>query len=293
MSNLENFFKRKEAPQNGGGASGVSARASAGGSHKSAKISSDTDARANEGTEGIGGAPRWSALHGSFLIRVDPRSKPNPKIAAFDLDDTIQKTKSGRPGYAVTDISDFVFWSDEVLPTIRKIHGEGRGHRIVLFSNQGGVKGALDGKRASVVRARVDALAKHLAVPLDFFCGTQSGPAKDPHGYRKPGIGAWAYFAKHLNGGLEIDTKASYYVGDAAGRLSDHSDSDLVFARNVGIEFFTPEAFFVRSKPGNAAAAESAPPAAPPRDEKKRKPDDAAIVVDDEDDDDLNRKETP
>jgi bifunctional polynucleotide phosphatase/kinase len=46
-----------------------------------------------------------------------------------------------------------------------------------------------------------------------------------------------------------IDKSASFFVGDAAGRLddpisgrrSDHASSDLKFADNVGIQFSTPE----------------------------------------------------
>lgn len=59
------------------------------------------------------------------------------------------------------------------------------------------------------------------------------------------------------------DFKKSFFVGDAAGRPGDHSDSDLseherealgapvtdlsppvVMARNAGLTFFTPEQFF-------------------------------------------------
>jgi bifunctional polynucleotide phosphatase/kinase len=35
--------------------------------------------------------------------------------------------------------------------------------------------------------------------------------------------------------------EVSYYVGDAAGRPGDHSDSDRKWALNVGLPFFTPE----------------------------------------------------
>ena len=223
---MENFFKRKDPPN---GASGVSASA-----NKSAKMSSAS------GTSGA--SPKWTALHGSFMARVDPKCAPNAKVAAFDLDDTLQKTRSGRPGYLVSDLDDFVFWSDRVADVVRSVHK--RGHSIVIFSNQGGVKGALDGKRADVVRRRVDALAQDLGVPVHFFCGTQKGDEKDPFGYRKPRTGAWRHFETKCNGGVAIDLETSYYVGDAAGRPGDHSDSDAAFARNVGVRFFTPEAFF-------------------------------------------------
>jgi|ERR1700691_273894 bifunctional polynucleotide phosphatase/kinase len=48
---------------------------------------------------------------------------------------------------------------------------------------------------------------------------------------------------------FSTDKKASFFVGDAAGRLADlpsgrqadHASSDLKFADNVGIQFSTPE----------------------------------------------------
>ncbi|KAJ2907988.1 hypothetical protein GGI21_003337, partial [Coemansia aciculifera] len=49
--------------------------------------------------------------------------------------------------------------------------------------------------------------------------------------------------------GVVVDKAASFYVGDAAGRpagwkrgvAADHSDSDLTFALNAGVAFYTPE----------------------------------------------------
>lgn len=43
--------------------------------------------------------------------------------------------------------------------------------------------------------------------------------------------------------------ESSFYVGDAAGRkylngTCDHSDSDLLFAKAINFQFFTPEQFF-------------------------------------------------
>ena len=52
-----------------------------------------------------------------------------------------------------------------------------------------------------------------------------------------------------------LDLKASFFVGDAGGRLAmgaakaDHSCSDRDFATNVGINFITPEELFLHEEP--------------------------------------------
>lgn len=43
---------------------------------------------------------------------------------------------------------------------------------------------------------------------------------------------------------LAADLKESFFVGDAAGRPGDHSDSDKAFADAIGIPFMTPEEVF-------------------------------------------------
>lgn len=44
----------------------------------------------------------------------------------------------------------------------------------------------------------------------------------------------------------DVDMRRSFYCGDAAGRISpkDFSDSDVKFATNIGLRFFTPEHLF-------------------------------------------------
>lgn len=57
----------------------------------------------------------------------------------------------------------------------------------------------------------------------------------------------WNHFVKNFNSDVSIDMKKSFYCGDAAGRPKvgskpkDFSDSDLKFALNIGVKFFTPE----------------------------------------------------
>ena len=185
--------------------------------------------------------PTWKAVHESMLVRDDPGCRPNHRIAAFDLDDTLQKTRSGKPGYMVTDLGDFVPWNARVPSKLRALHDAG--YKVVIFSNQGGVKGAMEGKRADVVRARLDAFAKEVGIPMQALCATQKGE-KDPKNYRKPKSGMWAHFDSSLNGSVSPDLPACFYVGDAAGREGDHSDSDKGFAVAVGVKFFTPDEFF-------------------------------------------------
>ena len=229
------FFAKRKANNNL--ASGGVGVGDGPGQLKAAKMSS-----ASASGEGCGGgAIRWSALHDSLLARTDPACVPNARIAAFDLDDTLQKTKSGKPGY-MAQLGDFIFWSDEVAPKLRELHAQG--YKIVIFTNQGGVKGALQGVRADVVRKRVDQFAAEVGVPLQAFAATQKGAQKDPKDYRKPLGGMWTYMARECNGGVKPDLTECYYVGDAAGRPGDHSDSDKAFAAAVGIDFYTPEQFF-------------------------------------------------
>ncbi len=61
--------------------------------------------------------------------------------------------------------------------------------------------------------------------------------ANDEPEYRKPAIG-WMSVLQFQ------DKTKSFYCGDAAGRSEDFSDSDLQFAQNAGLTFYTPEQFF-------------------------------------------------
>ena len=45
---------------------------------------------------------------------------------------------------------------------------------------------------------------------------------------------------EEIYGYKKVDTRDSFFCGDAAGRMSDFADSDLKFAINVGLNFLTP-----------------------------------------------------
>ena len=63
----------------------------------------------------------------------------------------------------------------------------------------------------------------------------------------------WTLLENHLEKfKLVVNLKSSYYCGDSAGRVNNHSThrkdlscADLLFATNVGIKFMIPEEIFV------------------------------------------------
>jgi bifunctional polynucleotide phosphatase/kinase len=46
--------------------------------------------------------------------------------------------------------------------------------------------------------------------------------------------------------GVQIDKNASFFVGDAAGRMNDFASTDRKWAVNIGIPFYTPEEYFLQ-----------------------------------------------
>uniref|UniRef100_A0A4W4HNS0 PNK FHA domain-containing protein n=1 Tax=Electrophorus electricus TaxID=8005 RepID=A0A4W4HNS0_ELEEL len=142
-------------------------------------------------------------------------------IAGFDIDGCIITTKSGK---------------------------------VVFFTNQMGIaRGKL---RPEVFKAKVEDILQTLNLPVQVFVATGPGI------YRKPVIGMWEHLCEKANGGVTVDKSQSFYVGDAAGRpvnwapgkkKKDFSCSDRLFALNIGVNFYTPEEFFLgwKSAPFN------------------------------------------
>lgn len=119
---------------------------------------------------------------------------------------------------------------------------------IVIFSNQGGVVTKPDAKRYCYLKDRVEQIALDLGAPFWFYAATKE-PKALPAGqvsFRKPATGMWMHFQKEFeqDGARELDFENSFFVGDAAGRPKDFSDSDLKFATSLGLKFYTPEEFF-------------------------------------------------
>jgi len=190
----------------------------------------------------------------SLFFREDPLSRADRSVAvaAFDIDGTLQvpRNPTAKPWQTAPDA--FRLFDATIPEALQRLHSAG--FRIVLFSNQSTLKGAIpngvmppafDKVSASNLRRRLDLLRDALGVPFDAFCATQPTKA-DKHGFRKPQPGMWGFMAgRHARAGAGAPSAPrSFFVGDAAGRSGDHSADDVGFARSAGLRFYTPERFF-------------------------------------------------
>jgi len=137
------------------------------------------------------------------------------------------------------------------------------GFTLAVVTNQGRLTDAAgrEAPEALLFRAKVARIAAALRLPLTVYAAC----AND--GWRKPRLGVWdlivATAADDAGGGGRpgpLDTAASVFVGDAAGRPADHSDADYHFALNAGVAFATPEGYFLGEE-GEEAPAHKFDPA--------------------------------
>ncbi|QBC76099.1 polynucleotide kinase/phosphatase [Neophasia sp. alphabaculovirus] len=151
------------------------------------------------------------------------------KIAAFDLDGTLITTASGARFPKNRDDWRLVP-AARVLPRLRS-----NGFDVVVFTNQANIaRGRLT---SDDLLHKLKAVETAVGAPLSFYVASHKDDV-----YRKPHAGMWREMIKQF---ARVDE--AFYVGDAAGRVAprrrDFSDSDLLFAKNAGVRFYTPEQF--------------------------------------------------
>lgn len=153
------------------------------------------------------------------------------KCLFFDLDSTLIKTKSGKK--FPVDSNDWTLLYDCVQEKLQ--HSYETNCLIGIISNQ---KGLGDTKKQNAWIDKINYIVKILPVHFVFACTSDSI-------YRKPMDGSYTFVKQHYRYlDWNVLEKKTWYIGDAFGRETDFSDTDVKFAHNCLMKFRTPEVFF-------------------------------------------------
>lgn len=173
----------------------------------------------------------WEEIDNKELLIYTPAGcEGKGKIASFDIDGTIIKTKSG--ARFPKDAHDWTWYLGDIKAKLSKLIEED--YKLVFFTNQGGL--GKDTSKIKDFKMKIENVVASLNLPIQVYIS----PAKKM--YRKPRTGMWDTLVKSKNDGVAIDMTKSFYVGDAAGREKnwapkrnkDHSSADRLFALNIG-----------------------------------------------------------
>lgn len=178
-------------------------------------------------------------LHKNIKMEGDT----TPSFLGIDLDGTIIHTKSGKQYSESRD--DWKLASPSVDDILQDKVNEG--NYITIISNQSGL---LNQKAIEDFQFKVDNILDEINVPVDFICSLKYDF------YRKPNSGMVDFMCHIRSINLDDVRFNSYYIGDAAGRAEeklsgrkkDFNNTDYKLALNCGINFLTPEVFFLKSK---------------------------------------------
>ena len=185
----------------------------------------------------------WKS-HGSILYYNPPESNDSEKIAAFDMDSTLIEPKSGKT--FAQGRNDWRWLFPCVPKKLAELHKDG--YKVVIISNQNGIA---KGKTSpETVEGKILDLEEECGVPLAAILAT----ADDD--FRKPSPNMFTFCIENMIT-KEVNLAESFYIGDAAGRPKDWAPgrkkdfgcSDRKFGHNAGIDFKTPEEFFLSEKP--------------------------------------------
>lgn len=141
------------------------------------------------------------------------------KIAAFDYDWTLVSPKEGKT--FPTRIEDWEWLYPSIPEKIKNYYEDG--FMIVLFTNQS----------KAWKHEQIQLVANTLDIPMFIVVATEKADYKP-----NP-----ALFHRFM-GEHKINKEKSFFIGDALGRKADFSDSDKVFAENIGIPCYSPEQVF-------------------------------------------------
>jgi bifunctional polynucleotide phosphatase/kinase len=169
-------------------------------------------------------------IKNSYTYHIPSNFGEKNKIAGFDLDSTIIKTASKRK--FPKDKTDWQFLNEYVVPKLCQLYENE--YNIIIFTNQSGLKRKLD--KQNDFMWKLSKIIAAIGVPVAYIVSINHDQ------YRKPMTHMFNFMKEHLHNKIDMDN--SFYCGDAAGRPGDFASSDLFFAANCGLKFYTPEDIF-------------------------------------------------
>ena len=175
----------------------------------------------------------WDAtkpyLYGKYKLESN---QLKPKLALFDLDGTLILCKSGKR--FAKDENDWKFYSDKNIKKELQYYTD-NGYSIIIISNQAGLNSEL---KINQWKTKLNNIIKLLDIPIQIYASISHDK------YRKPLLSLFNEIIKSTQ--TKIIINDCFYVGDACGRPTDHSDSDYKFALNCKLKFMTPEEVFLK-----------------------------------------------
>ena len=154
---------------------------------------------------------------------------------AFDLDSTLITTKSGNK--FPKNMDDWKLTDNALVAALRVCASSG--YAMVVFSNQGGIKN--DVEKRKNMKNKFENVIKMLGISCVGYFATHDNE------YRKPMMGMWKQFISEYS--VNISLSSSFYCGDA-GSDKDFSQSDRMFANNIGLPFLYGYDAFLRHSCG-------------------------------------------
>ena len=159
-------------------------------------------------------------------------------IACFDFDGTLVVPKGSSP--FPKDANDWKFYIHNTKAFFAKFEALLAFNPIfVIRSDQ------TKPWKETMIDNVIAEIQKNLSAPIMFHKIISWDKTKT----HKPDASLFQTFCKNYQAthNVKIDLSSSFHVGDAAGRKTDWSTVDKQFAHNAGLQFFTPEQFFLDS----------------------------------------------
>lgn len=152
------------------------------------------------------------------------------KIASFDLDGTIIVTLSKKKFPVSHNDWEFFLGAKEKLQSLSQ-----NGYCLIIVSNQAGLRSEIQKTNWML---KLETIQQSLNLELLIFCSLTNNE------FRKPlpmFFLTETFFPQKI---YNDKSEVSFYCGDACGRIGDHANTDLKFAQNCGLNFFSPEMLF-------------------------------------------------